>query len=143
MSEAVFVDTNVLLRLLLDDEKGQSAAARDLFRAVESGEITVWTSDVAIAELIWVLTGPMLRRDRAAVARELVRLMELPRLHLESKPTMRRALDLFTRHPIDWVDAYHAALLLEQASPELYSFDRDFDRIPGLKRVERVERGAP
>lgn len=136
MSAAIFVDTNVLLRLLLDDEQSQSAAARELFSAVERGEITVWTSDVAIAELVWVLTGPIMRRERQAVARELALLMELPGLRLENKPTMRRALDLFTKQPIDWVDAYHAALLLEQDSPELYSFDRDFDRIPGLRRLE-------
>lgn len=132
MSAAIFVDTNVLLRLLLDDEQSQSAAARELFSAVERGEITVWTSDVAIAELVWVLTGPIMRRERQAVARELALLMELPGLRLENKPTMRRALDLFTKQPIDWVDAYHAALLLEQDSPELYSFDR----IPGLRRLE-------
>lgn len=136
MSAAIFVDTNVLLRLLLDDEQSQSAAARELFSAVERGEITVWTSDVAIAELVWVLTGPIMRRERQAVARELALLIELPGLRLEDKSTMRRALDLFTKQPIDWVDAYHAALLLEQDSPELYSFDRDFDRIPGLRRLE-------
>lgn len=136
MSAAIFVDTNVLLRLLLDDEQSQSAAARELFSAVERGEITVWTSDVAIAELVWVLTGPIMRRERQAVARELALLMELPGLRLENKATMRRALDLFTKQAIDWVDAYHAALLLEQDSPELYSFDRDFDRIPGLRRLE-------
>ncbi len=136
MSAAIFADTNVLLRLLLDDEQSQSAAARELFSAVERGEITVWTSDVAIAELVWVLTGPIMRRERQAVARELALLIELPGLRLEDKSTMRRALDLFTKQPIDWVDAYHAALLLEQDSPELYSFDRDFDRIPGLRRLE-------
>ncbi len=136
MSEPVFVDTNVFLRLLLDDHEEQSASARRLFDAVEAEDLQLWTSDVAIAELIWVLTGPSMRRDRADVAASLGPILELPGLRLIDEQAVLRALRLFVEEPIDWVDAYHATLLESRGEAQLYSFDRDFDRIPGLVRME-------
>jgi predicted nucleic acid-binding protein len=46
------------------------------------------------------------------------------------------ALQLFERHPIDFIDAYHGALMLARGLTTVYSYDTDFDRLQGLKRVE-------
>jgi predicted nucleic acid-binding protein len=44
--------------------------------------------------------------------------------------------ELYTSLPIDYVDAFHAALMENRQRPEVYSYDGDFDRVVGLLRVE-------
>jgi len=52
------------------------------------------------------------------------------------KQLFAQVFDLYATLPIDYVDAYHAALLLNRDAVSLYSFDADFDRVPGLRRQE-------
>lgn len=52
-----FLDTNVILRHLLADHPTLSPAAREILRQVEDGELEVWTSDLAIAEIVFVLSN--------------------------------------------------------------------------------------
>jgi predicted nucleic acid-binding protein len=43
---------------------------------------------------------------------------------------------LFATSNVGFMDSYHAVLVRHHPMPELYSFDRDFDRIPGVRRIE-------
>ena len=45
-------------------------------------------------------------------------------------------LDLFVSLRIDYIDAYHAALVELRASPESYSYDTHFDRVASVRRIE-------
>jgi len=40
------------------------------------------------------------------------------------------------RYNLSFVDAYLAVLTQQQRLPELVSFDRNYDRVPGIRRVE-------
>jgi predicted nucleic acid-binding protein len=53
---------------------------------------------------------------------------------LERKRLYPRVFELYVSYPIDYVDAYHAALLEHFKQQNLFSFDRDFDALPGLSR---------
>jgi predicted nucleic acid-binding protein len=140
MKGAVFVDANVFLRLLLNDHSEQSVAARLLFGQVEEGRLTIWTSHLVIAELVWMLSSPTYRFSRDEIASGIRRLLSYTHLKVPRKQLFRRVLSLYTTHAIDYIDAYHAALLQSAGDPRLYSFDRDFDKVVGLTRLE--PRGA-
>jgi predicted nucleic acid-binding protein len=62
------VDTNVLLRYLLNDIPDQAERAR---RLIDSDE-PIGITPVALAEIAWVLTGPLYRQDQSLVATESV-----------------------------------------------------------------------
>lgn len=47
-----------------------------------------------------------------------------------------RALVLFEEKNIDFVHALLCARMLDETEPEIYSSDRDFDRVEGIRRVE-------
>lgn len=55
---------------------------------------------------------------------------------LEHKSRAIVALTIFRTYKLDFGDAYTAAAALEDDDPEVLSYDRDFDRIPGLRRGE-------
>jgi predicted nucleic acid-binding protein len=73
---------------------------------------------------------------RSTLADQLLPLVALPHLKLERKRLYPRIFELHVSLPIDYVDAYHAALPEHYKQHELYSFDHDFDAIPGITRRE-------
>jgi predicted nucleic acid-binding protein len=131
---ARFIDSNVFLRHLLNDHPTHSSAALALFRAIERREAEGWTSALVVSELVFVLAGRLYQVPRATIRDQLLPLLSLPGLKLERKRMYTRVFELFTTLNIDYNDCYHAALIEARREVELWSFDEDFDRIPGLKR---------
>jgi predicted nucleic acid-binding protein len=106
-------------------------------RAIEDGSIVAWTSSLVIAEIVFVLENRKTYNiARTAIRDNLLPLLMLPGLRLERKTVYRRVFDLYVSSPIDYIDAYHVALLEHYDQHELYSFDRDFDAVAGLTRIE-------
>lgn len=133
----MFIDTNVFLRHLLNDHPQHSARAFGLISAIERGDVTAWTTDLAVAELVFVLSSKRTYNlDRQAISDLLVPLLDLSGLRLERKRMYVRVFELYVSLPIDFIDAYHAALLESRGDTALYSFDTDFDLVPGLRRHE-------
>lgn len=131
----LFLDTNIFLRHVTHDHPQQSPQSTSLFLAIESGQLTAWTSPLAIAEIVWVLSGTY-RISHSHIRDALLPLINLPGLRIERKSVFDRAFDLYVTLGIDYIDCYHAALLEAQGERDLYSYDTDFDRIPSLQRRE-------
>jgi predicted nucleic acid-binding protein len=49
------------------------------------------------------------------------------------------ALEIYCEINIDWTDAFVGAQMLSAGQQEIYSYDRDFDRIIGLNRLKPQE----
>ena len=49
---------------------------------------------------------------------------------------IRRALDLYVNHAVDFEDALTAAAMERSGITELYSQDADFDRMENVTRLE-------
>jgi len=130
-----FLDTNILLRHLLGDHPEQSPRATEYFRRIESGEIKVRTSDTVIFEAVFTLERHY-RQPKARVREALLPLLELPGIVLPGKARYQRAFDLYVELKLPFADAYHAALMEHLKLEEIVSFDRDFDRVDGIRRVE-------
>ena len=136
MNDATFIDSNVFIRHLLDDHPVMSPASRLLLLSVERRELAAWTTPTVISEIVWVLTGGVYRMDRTTVSDAVLPLSQLTGLTIDHRPVFPRAFGLFSTLPIDFEDAFHAALVESRGEKRLYSYDRDFDRIDGLERLE-------
>lgn len=127
------LDTNVILRHLLQDDSRSSARATRVMTRIAEGELNVAIADTTIFELAFILE----RRQgwsRGDIASTLLVLVELAKVDFPER--LRQTLDLFARFKFSFADAYQAAVAMESEPPEIISFDHDFDRIPGLRRVE-------
>lgn len=90
----IAVDTNVLLRRLLNDDATQAEKARRLFESEESVLIT----DVVLAEAIWTLTGKRYGAGREESAAVVMGLLEEHNVVFESRQAVWSALN-------DYLDA--------------------------------------
>jgi uncharacterized protein len=132
-----FLDTNIILRHLAKDHAIQSPACFRLIQDIEQGRMIVWTSELVISEVVYVLSSKLgYNVGRTAIRDMLLPLISLAGIRLAHKSIYRRVFDLYASLPIDYVDAYNAALMESRKESEIYSYDADFDRIQGLTRYE-------
>jgi len=73
---------------------------------------------------------------RQELVNNLLPLLAMPGLRVEGKPLVERAFRLYLASAIDFVDAYHAALVESRGQADVVSYDRHFDRVPGIHRRE-------
>ena len=134
-----FLDTNVILRYLTRDDEAKAAACYELFQRVQRGEERLHTCEAIITEVVYVLSSPRApyRLNQEEIRARLLPILTLRGLNLPQKRVFLKALDLYVSHSfLDFEDALAAAHMERQGVIEIFSYDRDFDRVPGLKRVE-------
>ncbi len=133
----ICLDTDVIIRFLTGDDVRKQEQARAFFEQVVAGKTAVTVTPMAIADAAYVLTSPSLYSiSRSDAAEMLVSLITHPGFVVEHKARVIAALTLFRAYNLDFGDAYTAATALESESAEVLSYDRDFDRVPGISRVE-------
>lgn len=130
-----FLDTNILLRHLLADHPDHSPRATAYLVRIEQGEIAVRTSEIVVLEAVFTLERRY-RRSKASIREALTGLLELPGIVLPGKRRLRKVFDLYVDLNIPFADAYFAVLMDRLKLTEIVSFDTDFDKLSGLKRVE-------
>lgn len=113
----IVLDTNLLLRYLLNDDAAQARRAR---RVLETASQVTVTSTIVL-ELVWVLE--CCDCTRAEIANALRHLFGLPNMRLPHEAAIFRAVQWFEQG-LDFADALHLAL--SPASATLLTFDRDF-----------------
>lgn len=132
-----FLDSNILLRHLTNDDPQRGQACFALIQAVEQGELSVWTSDLVIAEVVFVLSNKNTYHLKRETIRDLLLpLINLSGLKLPHKRLYPRILELYVTSPLDYIDAYHVALMEWRGTTEVLSYDKHFDRVEGIQRRE-------
>jgi len=130
-----FIDTDVIIRLLTQDDLEKQAAAASLFEQVEQGTLQVAAPVTVIADAVYVLSSRRLYAlPRAEVRQLLTTLVRLPGLRIHNRRAVLRALDLYASMNIDFGDAFIVASMERALSEVVYSYDTDFDRIEGITR---------
>lgn len=133
-----FVDANVFVRYLTGDDPAKAAASREFFARVERGEEAACTSEAVIAEIVYVTS---LRAHHALVRLDIVRrlqpLLSLTGIAIPHRPAILRALEVYAAHAqLDFEDALTVAHMERLNVKEVLSYDRDFDAVPGVTRIE-------
>ena len=130
-----FLDTNVLLRHLTADHAQYSPRATAYLETVERGEQQVRLADTVVFEAVFTLQRSY-QVPKAEIRHALLPLLELPGVVLPGKRQWRRVFELYVDLNLSFGDAYHATMMERLGISEVVSFDREFDRIPTLTRVE-------
>lgn len=120
VSRVVSIDTNVLLRLLIDDVPKQHLAAVKLYNT--SGQLAV--ADIAVMEVLFVLQGKTYGFTRGQIVDTVQSIIKLEKLNC-NRALFVTALHTFTDHPaLSFEDCCLAAYAeLNHAEP-LWTFDK-------------------
>jgi uncharacterized protein len=130
-----FVDTSILLRHLLSDHPEHSPRATALLDRIERGELEAQLSDMVVSEAVFTLERSY-KIPKSRVRDAVLALLALPGLILPRKRRYGRIFDFYVNQNLPFGDAYIAAEMERAGATELYSFDREFDRLAGMTRRE-------
>lgn len=131
-----FIDTNLFIRYLTNDDPQKADRVEKLLRQAGSGEIKLITVEIILAEIVWVLES-YYNLEKASIAEMLKAILATPGLEVLNGKIVANALPYYENQNIDFVDAYAVALMGKLANTGIYSFDKKhLDRIASVKRME-------
>jgi uncharacterized protein len=133
-----FVDTNVFIRYLTQDDPAKADAVEALFDRAEHGAIELLTSEAVVAEITYVLGSPAYRMERSDIAASVTALLDNPGIQCLEGNRILAALELYAETRLDFPDCVAAAHTLGRRLDGIYSYDRGFDEVDDLVRREPV-----
>ena len=114
------IDTNIIVRLMTDDNQEQVKKVKKLFS--HKNKLYVF-EDSAMMEVVFVLSGPLYRLNREQISKGIKTVMLLPNL-VCNKSIIEGALDLYVSHPkLSFVDCYLAVVTDTSQEKPLWTFD--------------------
>jgi predicted nucleic-acid-binding protein len=119
----IALDTNVLVRFLVEDDKAQSARAARLVARAVSEEEPLFVSDIVVCETVWVLQAAY-RVVKAEVAVTLGRLFLAAHLRFNDLDRLSRALEAFISGKGDFADYLIREQARAQGCEKMVTFDR-------------------
>lgn len=105
----LFVDANMFLRVLADDDAGQSRTARELFAEAEAARVQLVTGPPVLFEVAWTLRSRY-RKSATDVLAVMEAVLGTPGLETADADLVREAIDLARRGNGEFADAYVAAM---------------------------------
>lgn len=140
-----FLDTNIFLRYLTNDDKQKAICCKALFKKIENKTIEAATSDAIVSEIVYVLeskkeNGYGLERDR--IKDLLYPLLTLKGLRLNNRSACLQALELYASTKLDFEDALLIAYTEDEKEKQLYSYDSGIDAVKNNTK-DRTKGVAP
>jgi len=124
------VDTNILVRLVTQDDARQARAVNRLMaRCANEGQL-LWVPVTVVLELEWVL------RTRASLAKAQViqtmnALLSMVELSFESENAVEQALSDYQEGSADFGECLHVALARARQALPFWTFDRKVAKVNG------------
>jgi predicted nucleic-acid-binding protein len=132
-SKKIVIDTNLLVRYLINGDQKKAAAVDNLLDKAINGEVKIIVPSVVIAELVWVLESYYQMKADAIL--ELVEaIVNTSGLDVTDKAMVISALRLYKNRNIDFIDAWIIEFAKERGIRTIYTFDKKhFRDIEGIE----------
>jgi len=132
VSKPRLVDSNLIVRYLVQDHEKHAKAAGKLFDACDRGDVVIVVLPAVLAECVFVLES-FYEHPRRDIASALGRLISSPGVEIDAAIHLD-ALDRYRKTKVHFVDCLIAATAATENMP-VASFDRDFRKFTDV-RVE-------
>lgn len=119
----IALDTNVLVRFLVQDDPAQSARAAKLIERAVARNEALFVSDLVLCETVWVLLSAY-RVPRAEVADLLAQVLKASHLAFRDAEALLRALRAFVRGKGDFTEYVIREHALIAGCDDVATFDR-------------------
>ena len=128
-----FVDTSVILRILIKDDELKARAAVNLLKSAGEKGLILYLLPVAVLETVWVLEK-VYSFSRKAVREVVEAILNTPELKVEQEAVFRKALKTYDEKNIKFADGVMGYWGLDKGYTTVFTYDeKDFRRIEGLE----------
>ena len=116
MSKRRFVDTNLIVRYLVQDHEKHAKAAGKLFDACDRGDVVIVMLPAVLAECVFVLES-FYEHPRGDITSALGRLISSPGVEIDFAAVHLDALDRYRKTKVHFVDCLIAATAATENMP--------------------------
>lgn len=128
------IDTNVLIRVFVDDDADHFRAVQALIR--DRGNEVFAITPLVVAEFVVVMHRHF-GRPLAAVVEMVERILEAPEFVVADAAEVTEALAVYRAGGVDFSDCLIVAAARAAGADAVFTFDRDAARrIPGARLIE-------
>ncbi len=124
------IDTNLIIRYLVDDDQKKSQAVERLLTQTGNKSVLL---DMAFAEIVWVLQS-YYGLSKREIAEKLSALLSVKSLQT-NRTLLLKSLEYYAKSTLSFIDSYQAAYAGLHGL-DIYSYDHDFNKIKGIRRLE-------
>ena len=128
----IAIDTNVLVRLFVNDDVEQTKKVRALFDSYADETQSLWVTDIVLIELVWVLKRSY-DSSVSEICNALRALANNATVYIESYDYMFETLVLYEQGPAAFADCLLAVKASHAGCNALRTFDRKMKTLPGVK----------
>lgn len=128
-----FVDANVFIYVLVKSPKETYEICKGILKRIENGEETV-TSTAILQEVVDWLEYNNRKREVKSFVTAINSYLTMNKVNTMWDDVLA-ALDDMEKHNLDFVDALTLQTMKKNKIKEIYSNDRDFDKVKWIKRV--------
>ncbi|MFT5133042.1 MAG: putative nucleic-acid-binding protein [Gammaproteobacteria bacterium] len=129
------LDTNVLVRYLVQDDPGQSLIATRFIEKNCTTETPAFIGHIVLCELVWILESNY-SLDREAISTLLERLMQVAQLIVMEPSCVWKALNDYKRSNVDFADHLLARVNEAQGCEVTVTFDKKAGMQPMFELLE-------
>jgi len=130
-----FLDTNIFLHLIFPKvDRVKHANVVALFEKAALGEISLWTTEWVVAELIWFLGRKNFNWKKIQQSM-LEDVFGTKGLEVRGRKWLEEVIEK-AKKPTDFVDLVNLEILAGEKVKYIYSYDHGFDKYKGFKRLE-------
>lgn len=130
----IALDTNLLVRFLVNDDEGQGEKVMSLLSEAEKTGETFFVPLLVIQELIWVLDAAY-GCSRAEIIDAIDKLTRMPVLHFEKLDTIHGTLNIAIDSNFELPDLLIAHSAYDSGCDFTYTFDKRASKFSLFKRV--------
>jgi predicted nucleic acid-binding protein len=133
----LYIDSNIFVYPVIynPDVISEAQKSKDFLLKIALGKAEAYTATITWDEVAWVVRKVF---GFEFSAEESKKFLSFPNLKLlgVKKSTVFRAQDLVEKYRLTPRDAIHAATALENKITTIVSYDKDFDEMSEIKRIE-------
>jgi len=128
------LDTNVVLRYLLQDDPAQSHRANRIFDRQLSEDVPGFINLVCVLEIVWVLRS-LVKQSPSEIAGHIERLLAADTLQVQNELQVFEAAFALKRGTAEFEDALIGALNSWAGCSATLTFDQKATRLPGFQKI--------
>ena len=133
-----YVDTSVLLRFITGAPAEQALQSAALFKAAETGEVTLVLDEIVIAEAVWVLSS-FYKFSKDEIKDVLQVIVASEGIAMTDEMGALLALTLFADLNVDFEDALISVHMSRDPIADVFTFDKHFNRLSGVNGLSPSE----
>ena len=129
-----FIDTNIFLRTLINDNEKLFNECVGFLELVKNGEIKAQTSCLVLSEVSWTLSG-FYNSGKDKVIESLYSIINLKNLKFNEKFNSSFGVQIYEQNNIKLTDAFIASHPKIQSKEMIVvSYDKDFDKLSVIRK---------